>query len=79
VHTNFIIDYGAEMIIPAISYVYGKGVTKTGYPESRSVQIYGRFTGVANFILGFETLVYIGENDDCYECVTDHSCHQTIV
>lgn len=59
---NFIIDYGAEMIIPAISYVYGKGITKTGYPESRSVQIYGRFTGVANFILGFETLVYIGKN-----------------
>lgn len=59
---NFIIDDGGEIILPAISYIYGKGVSMTGYTESRSVQTYGRFTGVADLILGFETLLYIGQN-----------------
>lgn len=59
---NLIVDEGGEIILPSISYIYGVGIRMTNYPETRSVQMYGRITGVANLILGFETLVYIGQN-----------------
>jgi hypothetical protein len=43
---NLIIDQGAEMIIPSTYYVYGTGVNLRGYTEARSLQLYGRLTGV---------------------------------
>lgn len=58
---NMIIDEEGEIILPTNTYVYGTGVTFSSYPEHRSVQIFGRITGVSNFICGFETVVYIGE------------------
>ena len=58
---NFIIGNGAEIYFPSIVYVYGDGVFLSDQTESRSIAISGRITGIADFILGFETLVYLAE------------------
>jgi hypothetical protein len=57
---NFIVDYNAEIILPSITYVYGKGVLLSGHPESRSVSINGQL--IADLIMGFETLLYFGDH-----------------
>ena len=59
---NFIIDHESEVIFPSITYVYGTGVFLEGQTESRSVAIDGKLTGIADLILGFETLLYFGPN-----------------
>lgn len=59
---NFIIDDDSEVYFPSIVYVYGKGVYLDGQTESRSVAIFGRLTGISDLILGFETLLYFGDN-----------------
>ncbi|KAH3880023.1 hypothetical protein DPMN_003935 [Dreissena polymorpha] len=59
---NFIVDYKSEIIFPSITYIYGKGVLLTGMSESRSVVINGRLTGIADLIMGFETLLYFDEH-----------------
>ena len=59
---NFIIDYESEVYFPSIVYVYGKGVLMTGQTESRSLAMFGRLTGIADLILGFETLLYFGDH-----------------
>lgn len=59
---NFIIDSDSEVYFPSIVYVYGKGVFLEGQTESRSVAIFGRLTGISDLILGFETLLYFGDN-----------------
>jgi hypothetical protein len=59
---NFIIDYESEVFFPSIVYVYGEGVLMTGQTESRSLAMFGRLTGIADMILGFETLLYFGDH-----------------
>ncbi|KAL4230250.1 hypothetical protein ACF0H5_010636 [Mactra antiquata] len=59
---NFIIDYDSEVYFPSIVYVYGRGVYLAGQTEPRSMAIFGRLTGIADLILGFETLVYFGDH-----------------
>lgn len=58
---NLIVDEDGEIQLPGISYIYGRGINLLdAYPEDRSVQIFGTFTGVLDLILGFETLMYLG-------------------
>lgn len=66
---NFIIDADSEVYFPSIVYVYGKGVFLEGQTESRSVAIFGRLTGISDLILGFETLLYFG--DDAHTAAID--------
>ena len=66
---NFIIDVDSEVYFPSIVYVYGDGVYLTGQTESRSVAIFGQLTGIADLILGFETLLYFG--DDAHTAAID--------
>ena len=58
---NLIIDYNGEILLPGISYAYGKGINMLDkYPEKRSIQVFGTLTGVLDIILAFETLLYLG-------------------
>ena len=57
---NFITDANSEIVFPSITYVYGTGVFLEGQTESRSVSINSRLTGIADLVLGFETLLYFG-------------------
>lgn len=59
---NFIIDENSNIYFPSIVYVYGTGVFLEGQTESRSMAIFGQLTGIADLILGFETLLYFGDN-----------------
>ncbi|WAR26297.1 TENX-like protein [Mya arenaria] len=54
-------DQNSEIVFPSITYVYGTGVFLEGQTESRSVSINGRLTGIADLVLGFETLLYFGK------------------
>lgn len=57
---NFIVDYGGEIILPSSYYIYGYGVQMTGYTGRRSLQLYGRLTGVIDLVIGQGSLVYMG-------------------
>ena len=57
---NFIVDYKGEIILPSSYYIYGYGVQMTGYSERRSLQLYGRLTGVIDLVIGQGSLVYMG-------------------
>lgn len=59
---NFITDADSEVYFPSIVYVYGNGVFLEGQTESRSMAIFGRLTGIADLVLGFETLLYFGDD-----------------
>lgn len=59
---NFIIDEDGEIIFPAITYVYGKGVLFPSFGERRSLMIEGQLTGINDLVLGFETLMYLEVN-----------------
>ena len=59
---NFIIDKDGEILFPGITYIYGEGISQTGYTEDRSLSVYGRLTGISTLVLGFETLMYLGKD-----------------
>lgn len=56
---NFILDQGSELIFPSLTYIYGVGIQMTGNPEKRSIQLFGRLTGVSNLVLGQGSLLYM--------------------
>ena len=49
---NFIIDEGAELIVPAYTYIYGD--------HDHAVHWLGQLTGVSLFVVGQEKTVYLG-------------------
>ena len=57
---NLIIDEGAEVILPSTYYIYGTGVNLRGYSEPRSLQLYGRLTGVIQLSVTEGKTLYYG-------------------
>ena len=57
---NIIIDDQAEIILPSTYYLHGTGVNLRGYTESRSLQLYGRLTGVIHMSVTEGKTFYYG-------------------
>ena len=49
---NFIVDDGAELIVPTYTYIYGD--------HTHAVQWFGQLTGVSLFVIGQDKSVYLG-------------------
>ena len=61
---NYIVDAGAELLVPSIVYIYGHGVYLSGQTERRSKAIFGTLTGVSDLIIGFDGVLYFGNESN---------------
>ena len=59
---NFISDTMSEIYFSSIVYIYGNGVKLKDHTETSSLATHGRLTGISDLILGYESLVYLGDN-----------------